>query len=142
MERNRELRLARKQNPAEKTRLIRDIRLYYRPHGEINFAPYDHQLCGKILERLRRRKFRLPGYTHLYIMASDTPENALYHATRAENWHVYGIADVDAADFAAKEGRDKRRAVFDIIRQGLEDIAEIDALDAVALSEVLNEIAL
>ena len=94
IDRNREERSIREQSFSENNRLIRDLRFYYRLDniGLKYFTPYDHRLCDRILEKLREKKFRLPGYSHLYIMVSDTFENALYHSVRAENWFVYGIA--------------------------------------------------
>lgn len=136
-------RTAREQIDNEKTRLIYDIRFYYSfENVEARyFLPYDNRFCNRILVKLRERKFRLPGYTHLYIMVSDSFENALYRAVKAETWYVYGIAVLENyADYPTMHEDKKKRIVFDLIKQGLNDIAKIDKLDHGTLNEVLNEV--
>lgn len=138
-----EERTIREQTNDEKKRLIYDLRFYYHIEGvnKLYFSPYDNSFCEQIFEKLRERKFRLPGYTHLYIMVSDSFENALYHASRLENWFVYGIAVLENyADYPAKTEAEKQRVVFGLIKQGLNDIAKIDKLDTQTLNEVLDEV--
>jgi hypothetical protein len=144
IEKVRQDRVIREQANDEKKRLIHDLRFYYKlPDVEKYgyFSPYDNEFCYKILENLRERKFRLPNYTHLYILVSDTFENALYRAVRGYNWHVYGIAVLENyADYAKKKEVEKQRIVFELIKQGLSDIAKIDKLDSKTLNEVLDEV--
>ncbi|MDR2905896.1 MAG: hypothetical protein LBU73_08080 [Helicobacteraceae bacterium] len=143
IERHIRERIIREQTNDEKKRLIYDLRFYYSlPNTEkLYFSPYDNRFCGRILEKLREKKFRLPNYTHLYIIVSDAFENALYEAVRAENWFVYGIAVLENyADYPAKEEIEKQRIVFDLIKQGLYDIAKIDKLDIKILNEALDEV--
>lgn len=127
-------------------RLIRDIRLMYHfNHAQINhigyFLPYDHQLCDKILSKLREKKFRLPNYDHLYIMVSESVDDALSHAFRAARWFVYGVATLENPrhyqDLTAKE---QKKLVFHLIKQGLLDIAQVDHLDIKVLNEVLEQV--
>ncbi|GAA3977898.1 hypothetical protein GCM10022246_32720 [Pedobacter ginsengiterrae] len=102
--------------------MVYDLRfMYYLPNvDKFYFSPYENRFRERILEKLREKKFRLPNYTHLYIMISDTFENSLYHAIRAENWFVYGIAVLENfADYPAKQEIEKQRIVFDLIKQGL-----------------------
>jgi len=143
IEKRRQERIIRKQSNDEKKKLIYDLRFYYSlPNTEkLYFSPYDNRFCDRILEKLREKKFRLPNYTHLYIEVSDTFENALYHAARAENWFVYGIAVLENyAGYPKKEEIEKQRIVFDLIKQGLYDIAKIDKLDTKILNEALDEV--
>ena len=136
-------RTIREQTDNEKKRLIYDLRFYYHFEGvgKLYFSPYDNQFCNSILEKLRERKFRLPGYTHVYIRVSDSFENALFHATRLENWFAYGIAVFENyADYPKKTEDEKKRIVFNLIKQGLNDIAKIDKLDTQTLNEVLDEV--
>jgi hypothetical protein len=143
IELSRKDRMIREQSNDEKKRLIYDIRFMYHFEniGLKYFAPYNIEFCERILTRLREKKFRLPRYTHLYISCSDTFENALYHAIRGENWFVYGIAVLkNYADYPAKTEIEKQRIVFDLIKQGLMDIAKIDKLDIQSLNDVLNEV--
>lgn len=127
----------------EKKRLIRDIRfMYHLPNTErLHFAPYDKEFCDTIFDKLREKKFRLPGYDHLYIMVSDSLDNALEYTTRILNWYVYGVAVLENhADYPTKTEQEKKQIVFDLIKQGLNDIAEIDKLDKKTLNEVLDEV--
>jgi len=144
IEKVRQERVVREQSNDEKKRLIYDLRFYYElPDVEKYryFSPYENDFCYKILEKLRERKFRLPNYTHLYIVVSDTFENALYRAIRTENWHIYGIAVLENyVDYATKNEIEKQQIVFDLIKQGLNDIVKIDRLDSKALNEVLDKV--
>lgn len=136
-------RTIRKQRNDEAKKLISDLRLYYWFPNNQNFffSPYDNQICNRILEKLRQKKFRLPNYSHLYIMISDTFEDALYHAVRTENWFVYGIAVLENyVEYPTKSDAKKKQIVFKLIKQGLNDIAKIDKLDKETLNEVLDEV--
>lgn len=124
-------------------RLIRDIRLYYRfaGIGKLFFAPFDTFLTEEILSELQKNKFRLPKYTHLYIMVSDTFDNALLEAVQYEAWHIWGIATLsNYTEYPDLNDRQKQKIVFDLIRTGLNDIAEIDKLDRNMLNNVLDKI--
>lgn len=143
IERRYQERETRKQENKENKRLIYDLRFYYHFEniGNRYFSPYENDFTNRILDKLRERKFRLPDYSHLYIMVSDTFENALYHAARLENWFIYGIAVMENyVDYPAMKEVDKKRIVFDLIKQGLNDIATIDKLDVDMVNEVLNEV--
>ena len=140
---NWESRLMREQSNEDKKRLIYDIRFmpYFKGVDLKFLMPYRNQFCDIILDKLRNRKFRLPGYTHLYISCSDTFDNALYHTGRIEKWYVYGIAVFeDYANYESKTEPEKRRIVFDLTKQGLTDIATVDRLDIKTLNEVLDEV--
>jgi len=143
VERSRQERTLREQSVVEQNRLIRDVRLYYHFEniGVKYFHPYDEHLCYLIREKLREKKFRIPGYTHMYVQVSDTLENALYRASKLETWNVCGVAILeDFGSYATKNEADKKRIVFDLIKQGLYDIAHIDKLDMSMLNEVLDEV--
>ncbi|NDV67112.1 hypothetical protein, partial [Bacteroides sp. 224] len=94
IERNRQERIIREQSNGEKKKLIYDLRFYNQlPNSdERYFSPYDNQICKTIYEELRKRKFRLPDYTHILINVSDTFENALSHAMKVYNWQGFGLA--------------------------------------------------
>lgn len=133
----------REQTNDEKKRLIYDLRFMYNFENieKLYFSPYSEQFCNRILNKLRERKFKLPNYTHLYIQVSDSFENALCHAIRIENWFVYGIAVLkNYTDYALVKEVEKKRIVFDLLKQGLHDIAKIDKLDSQTLNEVLDEV--
>lgn len=124
-------------------KLIRDIRLYYRfaGIGNLFFAPFDTFLTEEILSELRKYKFRLPKYTHLYIMVSDAFDNALLEAVQYESWYIWGIATLsNYTEYPDLDDRQKQKIVFDLICKGLNDIAEIDKLDSNMLNNVLDTI--
>jgi len=143
IEKNRQDRIAREQTDTEKKKLIYDLRLYNRiPNtDEKFFFPYNRQICELIYEELRKKKFRLASYTHMLINVSDTFENALYHSTKLYDWQGFGIAVyTNYAEFPAKNKAEKQRIVFDLVKQGLNDMAEVDKLDKKTLNEVLDEV--
>jgi len=138
-----EERTERKNRTIENKKAIRDIRFYYHFEdiGKLYFSPYNYNLCKKILIKLREKKFNLPDYTHLYIQVSDSFENTLYQTTRYEDWYVCGVAVLkDYKDFPKKNEEEKNRIVFNLIKEGLLDIARIDKLDLETLNHVLDEV--
>ncbi len=135
-------RQERENSNTENKRLIQDIRLYttFNSNGKNPFLPYSGQFCDKILEKLRKVKFRLPDYTHLYINVSDTFENALYDTLRLYSWYAYGIAIYeDFENYEKLKEEDKKRVIFDLIKEGLYDTAKIDKLDINVLTKVINK---
>ena len=143
IEKNRQDRIIREQTNSEKKKLIYDLRLYNSiPNTEEKFFfPYNKQICEMIYEELRKKKFRLPNYTHMLVIVSDTFENALYHAIKIYNWQGFGIAVYNNhKDYSTKNEIEKQRVVFDLIKQGLNDMAEVDKLDKKMLNEVLDEV--
>lgn len=142
IEKHKQERNTRKQSNLENKRLIRDLRLMYSfPDVELKyFSPYENIFCDNVLQKLRDRKFKLPNYDHLYIQVSDTFDNALLRSIRAEKWFVYGIAVLENYnEYPKKQEVEKKRIVFDLLKQGLMDIAIIDKLDVEILNEVLDE---
>ncbi|MDR1975751.1 MAG: hypothetical protein LBQ18_02020 [Campylobacteraceae bacterium] len=136
-------REARASAKIEPNKLIRDIRFYYHLDGVGHqyFTPYSDMLTGLILRRLRELKFKLPNYTHLYISVADSYENALSHAGATEKWFVYGFAALaNAHEYAAKSEQEKKRIVFNLIKEGLLDIAKSDKLNISILEAALNEV--
>lgn len=136
----------RQQTTAPAKRLIRDIRLMYHFENKdipqrLYFSPFNIDLCDKILLKLREKKFRLPNYDHLYISVAENFDNALQHAVRAERWFVYGIAVLENPEkYANKSKEEQKQIVFNLIKTGLLDIAQIDDLDIKTLMEVLDEV--
>jgi hypothetical protein len=93
------------------------------------------------LERLRAAKFRLPNYTHIYISVSDSYENALYNAMGFTEWFRYCIAVIkEPLEYAKKREHEKKRIVFELIKEGLLDAAKLDGLDTATFTRVLDEV--
>lgn len=136
-------RTARENRTVDKKKLI--FKLEIDPEFENvespSFAPYDKKFCDRILIKLREKNFRLPDYNHLYIKVSDSFENALYQKVKAEKCLMYGIAICEEYDaYITKNETEKKRITFDLIKQGLYDIAKIDKLNIEKLSHVLDEV--
>ena len=142
IKRNLQDRINRENSTLEATRLIYDIRLYHRFTNLLKVDFTSHfEICKEILAKLRNRKFKLPGYSHIYIQVSDTWENALAQATALESWYRYGLAVLEnPTDYPNKPDAQKKRITFELIKTGLTDIAKIDHLDITILSQVLNEV--
>jgi hypothetical protein len=132
----------------ERSKLIRDIRLYYhfdtlgKNIGRKYFAPYDIELCEVVLEKLRVAKFKCPVYNHLYISVAESLENALYHAIQVEDWFVHGVAVLENPTVYQNiiDEKKKQKMVFGLIKEGLLDIAKIDKLDMDTLNGVLADV--
>jgi hypothetical protein len=136
-------RIIRKNRSLDKTLLIKDIRFMHDIENIdlLYFSPYNQQFCAEILDKLRERKFKCPLYTHLYINVSDTIENALRHGGILDYWFVYGIAVIsNAADYKDKAENEQKKIVFNLIKEGLVDIATLDKLDMNTLQEVLADV--
>nr|WP_199000940.1 hypothetical protein [Flavobacterium sp. ASV13] len=143
IERNRLERISREQANGEKKKLIYDLRLYsYFPNTDEKYLfPYNRQVCEMVFEELHKNKFRLPDYTHMLVVVSDSFESALYSATKVYNWQGFGLAVYkDYADYPSKTEIEKKRIVFSLLKQGLNDMAEIDRLDKKTLNEVLDKV--
>ena len=143
IEKNRQDRIVREQANDEKKKLIYDLRLYdYFPNREEKyFVPYNRQICEKIYDRLREKKFRLTSYTHMLVVVSDSFENALYHAVKIYGWQGFGIAVYENyKDYSTKNEIEKQHIIFNLIKQGLNDMADVDKLDKKTLNEVLDEV--
>ena len=142
IEKNLQNRKDREIAKIENKRLIKDIRLSdtFGLGGKSSFMPYSLQFCDKITIKLRKVKFRLPNYDHLYIKVSDSFENAIYDTVTVYAWYVYGVAIFENYEtFESLKEEGKKRVVFDLIKQGLYDIAKIDKLDILTLDKVLVE---
>lgn len=138
-------REVRSKSDHKANRLIQDLRLYYHFEGvgKLLFSPFDILLCKEVLFELRKSRFLLPQYSHLYIMVSNTFNNALSKAVRYEQWYIYGIATLNNyTEYPNLTDKQKQKIVFDIIKMGLNDIAKIDKLDTYILNNVLDKIEL
>ncbi|ABQ03697.1 hypothetical protein [Flavobacterium johnsoniae] len=133
----------RRNRIVENKRLIKDVRFYpcFKSVHEAYFKFYDKEFCCKILIKLRERKFKLPDYTHLYIKVSDSFENALLETITSESWYICGVAVLDDfVNYSNKTQLQQKRIIFNLISEGLNDIAAIDKLDIHVLNVVLKEV--
>lgn len=145
IEERKQEREVRNKSNQKANRLIQDLRLYYHFEnvGKLFFSPFDTLLCKEVLLQLRKNRFLLPQYSHLYIMVSNTFNNALSMAVRYEQWYIYGIATLDNyTEYPNLTDRQKAKIVFNIIKMGLNDVAKIDKLDTHTLNKVLDKVEL
>lgn len=137
-----EERVKREEESVISNRLIYDLRFhYFFPEVEkLYFAPYDNEICQNLLERIRSKGFKLPNYTHLCVMVSNNLENALFKAVRGAQWFAYGISIYEDYDgFKILNDNQKRKTVFDLMKNGMLDAARIDKLDIKILNSVFKE---
>jgi len=137
-----EERLEREEVTVTCNRLIYDLRFHYffNDIEKLYFYPHNLEVCDNLLERLRKRNFKLPNYTHLCVMVSNNLENALFHAVRGAEWFVYGFSIYENYhEFKTLNENQKRRIVFELLRNGLNDVARIDKLDFDILNSVFKE---
>lgn len=124
----------------EKDKTIRDIRIYH--HGFPNKAlyPYSLQYSEIFLNLLRRKGFSCPTYHHIYIQVASSLNDALVNAISLEDWYEYGVAEMDFEEYKTLSEKEKETVVFDVISNGLRDIAEVDGLDKKLLEETISQI--
>lgn len=137
-----EERLKREEVSVNCNRLIYDLRFHYffNDMEKLYFYPYDKEICENLLERLRNKNFKLPNYTHLCVMVSNNFDNALFHAVRCAEWFVYGISIYENYHgFKTINENEKRRIVFELLKNGINDAARIDKLDFEILNSVFKE---
>lgn len=136
-----ESRKTRKATLKEADKGIRDLRTYYVDLPRKSFYPYDSQYLEIFRNLLSRSDLRCPTYHHLYIQVAKNREEALRHSESFTDWYIYGIAIVDYEDYKKKNEGEKSKAVFNLICDGLFDIAEIDNLDKDLIQRTIDEIA-
>jgi hypothetical protein len=83
-----------------------------------------------------------PTYHHLYIQVAQTIDEALKQSFSIEDWYVNGLAVIDFENYKQKTEKEKEKIVFDIMVNGLKDIANIDKLDNTILEETISLIQL
>lgn len=123
-----------------KDKKIRDLRVIYNELPNKSLYPYDFLFSEIFLNLLSKKQFKCPTYHHLYIAVGQTLEAALKTACAYEDWHIYGVTTIDFDKYQKSNEKQKEEMVFEIISDGLLDIATIDKLDIKALKEVISEI--
>lgn len=136
-----EKRENRRQLNLPKDKLIRDIRVYS-DGDKLNKAlnPYAYRYAQILLNKLYNNGFMCPGYHHLYIQVAETTDAALLRSSNIEPWYICGIATINYDSYIKLSEQEKEKAVFDLIIEGLKDIAVIDKLDMDILNRTIDEI--
>ena len=135
-----ELRENRKKINAPKDKLIRDFRVYGEGLPDKALYPYATQYAEIFLKLLRRNKLMCPKYNHLYIQVVPTFDEGLKNSFAYEDWNVNGIAVIDYTNYQKQSEKKKKETVFNLIVEGLKDIAYIDNLDMSIIDKVIAEI--
>ena len=134
-------RLDRSNSKILPNRLIFDLRVYFYPDNleEFSLKFFKYEICSHLLKKLRKKKFKLPVYSQIFIIISDKWENALSYYER-ENWKAYGLSILDEnINYNNLDDLEKFKISFDLIKNGLLDIAKNDNLDMNILNEVFEE---
>lgn len=140
IEKSLEKRKQRRLTDKPKDKAIRDIRVFYNSLPNKSLYPFDFQFIEIFLNLLSKKQFKCPTYHHLYIAVGQTFEEALKTAYAYEDWFIYGIATIEYDKYQGSNEKQKEEMVFEIISEGLLDIAKIDKLDIKSLEEVITEI--
>ncbi len=135
-----ELREKRKQTNKPKDQPIRDFRVYNNGLPDKALYPYANQYGEIFLNLLRRNKLMCPKYHHLYIQVAKTFDEGLKNSFAYEDWYVNGIAIIDYENYQKQSEKEKQETVFNLIIEGLKDIATIDKLDTSIIDKVIAEI--
>jgi hypothetical protein len=133
-------RKERKKVHKEKDKVIRDLRIYHQGFPKKALYPYSLQYSEIFLNLLRRKKFSCPTYHHIYIQVASSLNDALVNAISFEDWCEYGVAEMDFEEYRAQNEKEKENVVFNVISNGLRDIAEVDNLDMSIIEETINQI--
>jgi len=135
-----ELREKRKHQDPPKDKSIKDLRVYYNGLPKAALYPYDYQYAEIFLNMLAREELRYPKYHHLYIQVAKTMDEALKASFAIEDWYVNGLAVIDFDHYQQLSEKEKEHCVFDLIAEGLKDIAILDQLDFSKMEEVFRKI--
>lgn len=135
-----ESREQRKQILKAKDKRIRDLRVYYINLPLKALYPFDYQYSEIFLNLLRKNGLTCPVYHHLYIRVGRTIEECLKSSFAIEDWYVNGLSVIDYDKYLNQSEVEKEQTVFNIIVNGLKDIADIDKLDSLILDKTIEEI--
>lgn len=134
------LRESRKKMNILGNQLIRDIRVYTSGLPKKIFYPYDYQYLEIFLNLLQMNGLMCPIYHHLYIQVANNKEEALKSSIPMADWYTSGIASVDINEYQHANSHDKADIVFNLIIDGLRDIADIDKLDNSVIEKTIEQI--
>lgn len=136
----KEIREKRKQINEPKDKLIRDLRVYWDGLPQRALYPYAGQYEKIFLNLLQKNNLMCPGYHHLYIQVAKTFDEGLKKSFSYEDWYVNGIAIIDFETYQKQSEIEKQETVFNLIVEGLKDIANIDKIDLSIIDKVISEI--
>lgn len=119
---------------------IRDLRIYYNGLPKGALYPYDYQYAAIFLNLLRKNGLLCPGYHHLYIQVAKTFDDGLINSVAFEDWYVDGVSVIDFDSYKNQTEKEKEETVFNVIVNGLFDIAAIDKLNKSIIEKTVEEI--
>ncbi|GAB3935147.1 hypothetical protein GCM10028827_36310 [Mucilaginibacter myungsuensis] len=134
------LRKERQHSNKIKDKVIRDFRVYLRGVEQKRLYPYDYQYCEIFLNLLRKHNVKFPVYHHIYIGVAGSIDECLEHFKTYDHWQQYGLSVIDYSNYQSETEKGKEKIVFDVIVEGLRDLAAIDHLDKEAIEKVIDEI--
>lgn len=123
-----------------KDKRIRDFRVYDFDLGTKALYPYAYQYCEIFLNILKKKNLLCPVYHHLYIQICKTMDVCLERSFTYNHWYINGLSIIDYDNYLAQSEAEKQETVFDLIVNGLRDIAHIDKLDDEIIESTIQEI--
>ncbi|SEO85162.1 hypothetical protein SAMN05428947_104337 [Mucilaginibacter sp. OK283] len=135
-----DLREERSGSNKVKDKRIRDFRVYDFDLGAKALYPYAYQYCEIFLNILRSKNLLCPVYHHLYIQVCKTMDVCLERSFTLDHWYINGLSVIDYDRYLQQSDAEKEQTVFDVIVNGLRDIAHIDKLDSEIIESTIQEI--
>ncbi|HZY39700.1 MAG TPA: hypothetical protein VFE53_23760 [Mucilaginibacter sp.] len=119
---------------------IKDFRVYYVHLPVKALYPFDYQYVEIFKNLLRKNGLMCPTYHHLYIQVAKTMEEGLKHSVAFEPWYTNGVSVINYDSYLKQTDKEKEQSVFDIIVEGLMNIANRDTLDFSVVNNTIEEI--
>jgi len=123
-----------------KDKRIRDFRVYDCDLGAKALYPYAYQYSEIFLNILRHKNLLCPVYHHLYIQVCKTMDACLERSFNLDHWYINGLSVIDYDRYLQQNETEKEQTVFNVIVNGLRDIAHIDKLDSEIIESAIQEI--
>ena len=133
-----DLREQRKVTNTIKNKRIRDLRVYYADLPKKALYPYDFIYTEIFLNLLKNKNLLCPVYNHLYIQVGTHLEKCLINSVAPESWYVNGLSLIDYDVYLKANDAQKEQIAFNVIINGLRDIATIDKLDDKIITETIE----
>src|SRR5687767_6190751 len=128
-------------NPKKKgltNKPLLDLRLYF-SYDLPKPLWYLQSFTDSLLELLQQKRFRCPGFTHIYISIGETRKEAIAEAYEMESWYRFGIAVLPLKKILSAPENNKEAIFFKAVSTGLLDVAKREGLDTTTIREALQQ---
>lgn len=119
-------------------KLIQDLRIY-ESYSMPRSLFYLYNYLEIVLNILRKRDFKLPGFTHVYISVGESRNEAASNALNIESWFKYCVAVLKKKKLINASEIEKERLMLKVIKDGLMDLANLFHLDKKVIHETITD---